>query len=309
MIDPETYIEEGLKIVKTLVEQGNLQAALGSCQELLKVNPYHRKVQKYLKNVEEMILEKNMEKVDNDLEATMHLWKEGRYDDLLNIYGRLYQYAPNHARLRELIAKLNDTLAKHQKDERNTVALKMLADATAQMNQKHFGDAIQICNELLRIAPLNEPAAIMLKEAKNELIEQKLQENERMVDSADFERSLEFYATLLGIDSENKKVQALALRAKEHLAHQKAVAAKIQLNESLVRMKELFKNSEYEKVIQACAEIDRMDPGNFTSKIFRRKAEKTMRAESDEMVVKALKETWAAMAVEVAKNPEKFVRI
>lgn len=309
MIDPETYIEEGLKIVKTLVEQGNLQAALGSCQELLKVNPYHRKVQKYLKNVEEMILEKNMEKVDSDLESTMHLWKEGRYDDLLNIYGRLYQYAPNHARLRELIAKLNDTLAQHQKDERNTVATKILADATAHMNQKHFGDAIQVCNELLRIAPLNEEAAAMLKQAKNDLIEQKLQENERMVDSADFERSLEFYATLLGIDPENKKVQGLALRAKEHLAHQKAVAAKIQLNESFVRMKELFKNSEYEKVIQACAEIDRMDPGNFTAKIFRRKAEKTMRAESDEMVVKVLKETWAALAPEVAKNPEKFVKI
>lgn len=309
MIDPEAYIGEGLKIVKTLVEQGNLQAALGSCKELLKVNPYHRKVQKYLKNIEEMILEKNMEKVDSDLEATMHLWKESRYDDLLNIYGRLYQYAPNHTRLRELIAKLNNTLAQHQKDERNTITEKMLADATEHIHQKHFGDAIQACNELLRIAPLNEQAVALLKQAKDDLIEQRLQENERMVDSNDFERALEFYAALLGVDPENQKVQNLALRAKEHLAHQKAVAAKIQLNESLVRLKELFKNAEYEKVIQTSAEIERMDPGNFTAKIFRRKAEKTMRAESDEMVVKILKETWPAMEPEVIKNPGNFVKV
>ncbi|GEM_PF-6291458 len=309
MIDPETYIEEGLKIVKTLVEQGNLQAALGSCQELLKVNPYHRKVQKYLKNVEELILEKNMEKVDSDLDQTMHLWKEGRYDDLLNIYGRLYQYAPNHRRLRELIAKLNDMLAQNKKNEREAVASKMLADATACMNQKHFGDAIQAANELLQTAPLNEEAAAILREAKNALVEERLKENERIVDSGDFERALELYATLLGIDPENKKVQSLAFRAKEHFAHQKAVAAKIQLNESLARMKELFKNAEYEKVIQSCAEIERMDPGNFTAKIFHRKAEKTMRAESDEMVVKILKETWTAMVPEVAKDPESFVKI
>ena len=87
-----------------------------------------------------------MEKVDNDLDQTMHLWKEGRYDDLLKIYGRLYQYAPNHTRLRELITKLNDTLANHQKNERQAVAQKMLADATTHIHQKHFGDAIQACN-------------------------------------------------------------------------------------------------------------------------------------------------------------------
>lgn len=309
MIDPETYINEGLKIVKALVEQGNLQAALGSCQELLKVNPYHRKVQKYLKNIEGMILEKNMEKVDSDIDQTMHLWKESRYEDLMKIYSRLYQYAPNHGRLRELIAKLNQAFAQNQKNEIQTKAEAMLREASAQLEQKQFGNTIQTCNELIRIDPLNAQAAAYLSKAKNGLIEQKLNENERIVDGGDFERALEFFDTLLAIDPENEKVKKLALRAKEHLAHQKAVAAKIHLNESITRMKDFFKNAEYEKVIQSCAEIDQLDPGNFTAKIFRRKAEKTMRLESDAMTVKLLKETWTAMAPEVAKNPEGFVKI
>lgn len=309
MIDPETYINEGLKIVKTLVDQGNLQAALGSCQELLKVNPYHHKVQKYLKNIEELILEKNEEKVDKDLDTTMHLWKEGRYEDLMKIYGRLYQYAPGHKRLRELIAKLNQTLAEQQKDDRRVAIEKKLSEISKKLEEKQFGDAIQSCSELLQIDPLNRQVANFLAQAKQELIEQKLKENERVVDGGDFERALEFFSTLLAIDPENQKVQKLALRAKEHLAHQKAVAAKIHLNESIVRMKDLFKNAEYEKVIQTCAEIDRLDPGNFTARIFQRKAEKTMRMESDEMIVKTLKETWAAMAPEVSKHPEGYVKI
>ncbi len=309
MIDPETYISEGLKIVKALFDQGNLQAALGSCQELLKVNPYHRKVQKYLKNIEETIVEKNMEKVDSDIDQTMHLWKEGRYEDLMKIYSRLYQYAPNHKRLREFIAKLNQMFAKQQKNEMQTKAETMLRDISAQLEQKQFGNAIQACNELIRVDPLNAQAAVYLSKAKNELIEQKISENERIVDGGDFERALEFFDTLLAIDPENEKVKKLALRAKEHLAHQKAVAAKIHLNESIVRMKEFFKTAEYEKAIQACAEIDQLDPGNFTARIFRKKSEKTMRMESDAMIAKTLKETWTAMAPEISKNPEGFVKI
>lgn len=239
----------------------------------------------------------------------MHLWKEGRYEDLMKIYSRLYQYAPNHNRLRELIAKLNQTFAKEQKQERQTASEAMLREIEKQLQEKQFGNAIERCNELIRMDPLNGQAAAYLAQAKTELIEQKINENERIVDGGDFERALEFFDTLLAIDPENTHVKKLALRAKEHLAHQKAVAAKIHLNESITRMKDFFKNAEYEKVIQACAEIDQLDPGNFTARVFRKKSENTIRMESDAMMVKILKETWTAMAPEIAKNPDGFVKI
>lgn len=309
MVDPEIYIKEGLKIVKALISEGDLTTALQTCQELLKVNPYHRKVQKYLKEIEEQIIEKNEKKVEADIDATMHLWKEGRFEDLMKIYTRLYQYAPKNSRLQKLIEKLNAKLTEQQKNVRASYIHGGLANITGLINDQKFGDAIQACNELLLVDPLNRETASLLKKAKTELIAQKLKENARILDSADFSRQLEFFDSLLAIDPEHKEAQRLALRAKAHLAEQKMIAEKIHFNESIARMKDLFKSSEYEKVIQACEEIDRLDPGNFTARVFRKKAIRTIRAEIEILTVKLLKETWKAMEPEYVKNPTAFVKI
>lgn len=309
MIDTELYIEQGLKVVKNLLSQGNLPAALNACQELLKVNPYHRKVQKYLKEIEERIIEQNEEKVERDIAETMHLWKEGRFDELMKIYSQLYRYAPGNKKLRNLIEKLNSSISEQAKNQRSAFIADALAAIEGLLKEKRFGETIQACNELLSVDPLNKNAAELLNEAKEQLIEAKLRENERLIDSADFERAIELYQSLLSINPQHKKVRQLLELAKDHFASQKFLAEKIHLNESIMRMKQLFKNGEYEKVIQACEEISRLDPKNFTSRAFRKKAKKVIEEEIDRTVVKKLKETWAQMENEVKKTPQDFLRV
>ncbi len=309
MVDPELYIAEGLKIVKALIEQGNLQAALANCKELLKVNPYHRTVQKFLRKIEELILKDNIKKVDIDIDSTMHLWKEDRYDDLLKIYNKLYQYAPQYRRLQKLIQKLTSKLNASQTAMRQDFIHKAHAAIADIIHQQNFSDAILASSELLHYDPLNVEAQRSLMKAKDGLIEKKLKENTRIMESADFERAVEFYESLLNINSYNENVKRLTLQAKGHLAEQKLLAEKIHLNESVVRMKELFKSAEYEKAIQACEEILRIDPANFVAKMFAKKARVTIRDESNDLMVKKLKAALAETTGEYAKNPAGFVRL
>lgn len=309
MVNPEQYIKEGLKIVDNLINASNLQAALNTCRELLKINPYHKKAQKKLQEIENLIVRKNIEKIDADIDSTMHLWEEKRFDELAKIYAELYKYAPQHSRLQKLIEKLNDELSEQQKNQKQDFVLKALADIANLTNEQKYSDAIQKGNELIAVDPLNTEVKAYLQKAKTGLIEQKLKENEHIEDCADFQRILDFYESLLAIDPANSKVKNSAFRVKEQLAHQKILAAKIHLNESIARMKDLFKNSEYEKVIQACEEIDRLDPGNFTARVFRKKAENTIASETETKCVKKLKEAWAALETEYKKNPVAFVRI
>lgn len=309
MIDSEVYISQGLKIAKSLISQGNLQAALNACHELLKVNPYHREVQKYLRRIEEEIVKQNEKKVDADIDSTMPLWKEERYDDLMKIYAKLYQYAPRNMRLIKLIEKLQERLTEQQKDERNAFLNKATSAIEGLLKEKRFADTIQACNELLGISPGNRTAESYLKQAKTSLIEQKLKENERIFESADFERALEFYSGLLAIDPENQKIKSLAFQASGRIAEHSLIADKVHLNESIVRMKELFKTGEYEKVLQSCEEILRLDPGDISATIFLNKAAKTLHKETNILVLRRLKETWAAMEPEYLKNPAAYARI
>lgn len=309
MMDPELYISQGLKIIKGLISQGNLQAALNACRELLKVNPYHKEVQKYLRKIEEEIVEQNEKKADADIDATMPLWKEQRYDELMKIYAKLYQYAPRNIRLIKLIEKLQERLTQQQKDERDAFLNKAAAAIEGLLKEKHFADTIQACNELLGISPGNSAAEVYLKEAKTALIEQKLKENERIFESADFERALEFYNSLLAIDPENQRIKNLAFQVSERMAEHSLIADRVHLNESIVRMKELFKTGEYEKVLQACEEILRLDPNNLSATIFRKKAAKTLHREINILTLKKLKEIWAAMEPEYLKNPAAYARI
>ncbi len=309
MVDPELYISQGLKIIKTLVEQGNFQSALQGCQELLKVNPYHRKVQKYLKNIEEELCAQNIKKVDKDLDATMHLWQEGRYDDLLKIYTKLYQYTPQYKRLRGLIEKLNTTMSQQQSNQRTDFIKQAVAAISGLMNESRYAEAIQASTELLSVDPVNEDAEKVLKKAKTAIIDQKLTENERIIDGADFERASDFYRSLIAIDPSHARAKSLLQQVQAHMAEQKMIAEKIHLNESVMRMKELFKSGEYEKVLQACEEIRRLDPGNFTAKVFYRRATKTMNEEIEILALKKVRELNTVLQTEYGKSPSSFVKI
>lgn len=309
MADLNQYIKDGLKIADQFLNEKNFSQALSACQELLKVNPYDRKLHKYLRRIEEHILEENIKKVDHDIDATMHLWKEGRFDDLFQIYARLIQYAPDHRKLKKLIEKLGEQMTDKERRLVQDNREKALANIQELMVEKRLGDALQAGNELLKADPLNTEAGIFVSQIKNLIIEQKMAENERILDSADFERQIEFFTGLLSLQPNHEKVKKLLLKAQAHAAEQRMIAAKIHLNESISRMKELFKNAEYEKVIQACEEIDRQDSGNFSAKIFRKKAIATMDAEIEVLAVKKLQEAWGVMKGEVEKRPEGYIRI
>lgn len=309
MVDPEQYIAQGTALIDRFMEEKNFQAAFQACQELLKVNPYHRKLQKYLGKIQDRIVEENEKKVDADIAATMHLWKEKRYDDLQKIYIKLYQFAPNHGHLKNLIQRLSESLddrAKQLKEER---IRNFLEPARAALQKGEAGSALSNCLEVLKIDPLHKEALRLARNAREAIIEQKLRENERVLEGADFERKIELGNSLLSIDPVNEKVRRIIQQANAHLAQQRVLAEKIHLNESIARMKELFKTAEYEKVIQACEEIDRQDPGNFTAKAFKKKAQKTMAAETEVLVVRTLTEAWKTLEPEYAKNPGAFVKI
>lgn len=308
-LDPQTYIEQGLKIVKNLVSKGDLAGAMNACQELLKVNPYDKGVHKYLEEIQERILKENEKKVDADIESTMHLWKEGRFDELMQIYSKLYQYAPNHSRLIKLIQKLQEKMTEGQKESQKDFLQKAINAIKGVINNGQFGDAIQACNEFLSLDPLNKEGKELLLDAKNRLIDQKLEENARVVEGADFERAFQFYDTLLAINPDNEKVKRLKETAKSHLGGQKELAGKIHFNESIDRMKQLFDTKEYEKVLEACEEILRIDAGNMTAKIFMQKASATIDDEIESKIVKKLYDAGASAAQEYKKNAEGFVKI
>ncbi|MBI4994894.1 hypothetical protein HZC21_04610 [Candidatus Peregrinibacteria bacterium] len=308
-LDPQTYIEQGLKIVKDLVNKGDLAAAMNACQELLKVNPYDKSVHKYLQEIQERIIKENEKKVDADIESTMHLWKEGRFDELMQIYSKLYQYAPNHSRLIKLIEKLQEKMAEGQRKSRQDFLQKALAAIKGVINDGKFGDAIQACNEFLSLDPLNKEGKELLSDAKNRLIDQKLKENARVVEGADFERASQFYDTLLAINPENEKVKRLQETAASHLGGQKQLAGKIHFNESIDRMKQLFDAKEYEKVLQAAEEILHIEPKNLTAKIFMQKASATIDEEIGSKIVEKLKKAGTEAEQEYKKNAEGFVKI
>ena len=94
-----------------------------------------------------------------------------------------------------------------------------------------------------------------------------------------------------------KKLKSFKEAVASHLGGQKELAGKIHFNESIDRMKQLFDAKEYEKVLEACEEILRIDAGNMTAKIFMQKAGATIDDEIESKIVKnytkrARKRSW-----------------
>ncbi|MBP9718508.1 hypothetical protein KBD59_04405 [Candidatus Gracilibacteria bacterium] len=309
IVDPEKYIQNGLKVVSDLEKQGNVPAALRACEELLRVNPYHLKVQKYIQHLQETIVSQNAAKVDKDIDATMHLWDEHRYDDLATIYTRLYQFAPQHQRLKKMIEKLQHSMTDAQKNTYKDF-LQKAYDAISQLiREEKWSDAIQASNELLQRAPGDAKSEKLLLEAKNGYVEGQLEKNRNVIEGSDFERAVNLYQQLLAIYPEHTRTRRLLQQTQSHLSEKKILASKINLNESIARMKELFKTNEYEKVIQACDEILQLDAHCVTAQVFRKKAEATLEKECTLLEVRALKARQSDVAADKTAHPDNYINV
>lgn len=302
-------IDEGIKVIKKLISDNDWKRALYGCQELLKYNPFNSDLQSLMKKIEAHLIEENEKKVNTDISSTMHLWDEGRYSELMGIYMKLYKYAPNNTRLRDLIEKLKSKLTDTEQDKREGIIKKALEIIKKLINDKKYADAVQACNEFLDFDSTNLAVQQYMLDAKDGIIEQKLKENPNIMESADFDRQLEFFQSLEKINPKNEKVQNVLFQIKEHFGEQKMIAEKMHLNESIERMKALFKSAEYEKTVQACEEIDRIEHGNFTAGVFKKKALETIKVETDIEAVKKMKEDYPALEQEYKTKPQEFVII
>lgn len=309
MLDPEAYVDQGLKAVDHLIDRGELATALKVCEELLRVHPYHKGAQEYIQNIHAQIVKKNEEIVDEDIQKTMKLWDEHRYDELRTVYAKLLIYSPQHKKLRGLIMKLDSTVTKEAQEKRYAIKQKALEAIKSLITQKQFTDALQACDELNEYFPGDAMVENISRSARYAYIDEQLKINDHFVHSADFMEAEAFYASLMKIDPNHPQLKKLLEQTRAHGAQQRILAAKIHLNESIERMKKLWTSHEYEKVIQLCEEIIQQDTNNFTAKLYKKRAASILLRESDALEYKQLKEHWAHISLEYKKNPTAFIMI
>ncbi|MEK7528901.1 MAG: hypothetical protein AAB592_03970 [Patescibacteria group bacterium] len=309
MLDPQEYIQNGHKTIRNLISHRDLQRAYQACRELLKFDPQNKTTLDLFRDVEEEIMELNLNKVRQDIKNTRHLWDEGKYEELLQVYNRLYAYAPHDEELLELIQRAEEKIGDTKNKERNAFVTQAISVIERVITEKRFGEAIQAARELMEIAPRNETVVRLLKKAKDLLIEQKLKEHERVVDSGNYTQALELYESLLKIDDKNDKIIGLVADARRHLTEKESVERRMNINEGTARIKELFKNAEYEKVMRACDDILNIDSKNFTANLYKQKAKDTIEMENDSAVFNKMKEKLPEIRKAYAENQASFVRI
>ncbi len=309
MLDPDTYVAQGLKAVDQLVDSGDLITALKACEELLRVNPYHHGAQSTLSNIHVKIEKQNEDLVDHDIQNTMKLWDEHRYDDLRVIYGKLLKFSPNHKKLLSLVSKLNETFTEEVKKAHKELKDKARTAIESLIKDQKYDDALLACTELSEYFPQDAEAENMIKKMRYSVIDAKLEENKLLSNTADFMAAEAFYESLLKIEPSHKRVNTLLSETREHDTKSRILDSKIHLNESIERMKKLWNTHEYEKVDQACDEILQQDARNFTAKIYKKKSASILANESDVLEQKQLAEQWQKMSEEYNKDRTQFITI
>lgn len=309
MTDITSYISEGIKAVKKLLREDDFFNANLGCQELLKVAPYDRKLLKLMTKIEKKILGQNLKIVKKEIKKTWRLWDEKRYSELLQIYQRLYEYAPQYEKLHDLMEKAEEALGQEEKENRR-LFIKQTFEAIEKMyREDRWGEVIQACKELLVIDPRNSDVKNLLAKAREKLVEWRLQNEERLVDSAEFERQIAFFNELLGVDPHAEKVKKMLIEARGKLQEKQNIEAKILSNEGEKRIKELFDNQEYEKVLQSCEELKIVDLKNFIANLYEKKARAAMDDEIEQKVFKLIVEGFSKLREEYQRNKVGFMKI
>ena len=83
------------------------------------------------------------------------MWKQKRYKDLLDLYLKIQQYAPNYSPLQKRIQKTYNALLKEESKKNDSKLNKVNNIVQGYIKTKNYNEALNFLMETIKTDPLN----------------------------------------------------------------------------------------------------------------------------------------------------------
>lgn len=266
--------------IVALAESGEIAKAFQSISGYIQAYRDDEEAVKIYQKLKKQVYQTNLEKVKESIDSVKFMWKQKRYKDLLHLYLKLREYAPNYKPLQKLIQKAYKAAQKDELSKRDSIGKQIVETVDAYIKNKKYSEALQFLENTIMQDPNNPLLQKLLLETKHKIIDQKLAHNKSKLKKSAATESYDFIKKLYELEPNYYKTQQLYAeqyyKLKDYYKNQKFIFEK----EAKKQITILFNTKEFEKALQASQELIRTNLQSKTAKKFIPKIQKEIDKEN-----------------------------
>lgn len=295
--------------IQTLIIEEKWIEAHRACLEILRFDPDNLKFIRLKNRIEKEVKKINIKAIKTDLDKLQPLWREKKYEELLEHLKQLEPYINDYPPLKDIILKAQNEYKNFVLNDQKKYFKVEMARIEQLLNQKEFQECIRAAQKL-RILKYHEGAVKdLLKKIRTAWVDDELLKNKALLASSNYEDILIFLQGLYRMDSKSVKVNNLMNSVKKKYNRFKIEKKRDFIYEGEEKLRTLVILKKFDKAAQAAQEILNIDPYNKTVKNIYIKSIRRETKKIDKELIKQMKKAQKMMKDEYKNNKKNFVRI
>lgn len=302
-------LKEAYDKIKTLMAEERWQEAHRACLELLRFDSDNIKTIRLKNKIEKNVRNINIKAIEEDLDNLKPLWKEKKYEEILEHLKKLAPYIKDYPAIKTLIIKA-------QKGYKNEVAVKQkeyidneIASINKMLEERKFKEAMMLAEKLKKLKIHESAVKTTLQKIKTTWVETELSENSTLIQSEKYEDTLLFLQKLLIIDSQSQKVKQHILSIKKKNRQSQLEKKRDFIYVGLEKTRTLLQLRKYTEALVAAREILVIDPKNQQAQAFFRKANRKEEKQIGKEVIKQMQKSRKEIKKEYKEDKKKFLKL
>jgi len=240
------------------------------------------------------------------------LLKEGALQEALDLTLKLREENPYLRDIHPWVEKCKRELRKKERKEEKIYIKKGLKKIKHLFKNGKNEEVIKACKELLDVDPLNKRAHKLKRKASLNYIRESLKNpiREKWEQAGEWEKLYIFYSKLSTIFPEHKKIRKLKKEAQEMIIKDDTKQKVVFSKESLTKLEKLFKQEEYERVIQGTQELIAFThQGSKEAKKLLEKSIQANHKDTEQKLEQLIKEKSSQIKLEYQEKKEGIIKV
>ncbi|MBD3328410.1 hypothetical protein GF340_03840 [Candidatus Peregrinibacteria bacterium] len=298
------YLKEMRDKVKSLIKQEKWQDAHKLCIQILNNDPDNIAFIRLKNRIEKKVQKINVKAIKNDMALLKPLYREKKYEELLENLKELEPYIQFYPPLKKFIIKVQQKYSENVHNKQKHYYEDQVKHIKELIEKKQFQKAIRDAQKLRILKVKEDELKKLIDDLRTKWIDHELAKNKELLSSDKYEDILLKLHKIAKIDHSNAKLKRLIEQFKKKNAKHNIESRKEFLHEGFAKLKQLMKKKKYVTAQKVAREIIDIKPKSRKAHHYLKKAQRKSSKSSEKMIYKQMADSRKKL-----KSADKVVKI
>lgn len=302
------YFDQLEQKINFFLTEKKYKEAFNLCKEAILQYPNESRFLKIKNKIEQAVEDENEKIIEEKLEQIKPLRKQEKYLEILKIIKELLSASPNNSKLKSLYAETEIAYRK-QYEKLKREFHKRQEERLSEILKNNPGQLLEELFILEKENPGNQDIKKLVTEFEDKLIAQKIADKKELLESGKYDVIENFLDELRKINKLNTRIQDVEQQIKSRKLEGQIVQSKEYVYSGEKHLDTLMKLGKFDKAVQVCEEILRVNPNDQLAMEILTKAKKKYLRQLKYQTADSITKNYPELKSDYAKDKSKFIKL